>query len=360
MKKRLFLLHSWLGLIAGLGLILIGVTGSVLVFRSELDSVLVPGLVKAENTGKPRLGLDALITEFRKHLPTHEVGGWQPGEKPDDADQVYVTPHGTSETKMVYVDPATGVPRGNPMETDGIFTAWLLELHYAFLGGHTGEIITGVLAVLLCLLGITGVILYRNFWKTLFQLRWGKSARMFFSDFHKMVGISSTIFNLILGFTGAWWNLSHIIGHMIDGDDPEPVTITGPSYASSLSLDALLKEAAKAVPGFQARYVSFPSAPEEEIGFYGSLEGQHVFRSPYGSSVTFNATTGEQSTAADIRNGTAWEQFYDAFRPLHYGTFGGLTVKILWCLGGLAPGILAVSGALMYFKRKWPARRTAR
>ena len=36
MRRFLFYLHSWMGLIAGLCLIVIGLTGSALVFRQEM------------------------------------------------------------------------------------------------------------------------------------------------------------------------------------------------------------------------------------------------------------------------------------------------------------------------------------
>ena len=55
----------------------------------------------------------------------------------------------------------------------------------------------------------------------------------------------------------------------------------------------------------------------------------------------------------------------DSFEPLHFGTFGALPVKILWCLGDLAPGILAITGYILWWKRKRPLaardrRRTPR
>ena len=106
MRRFLFFLHSWMGLIAGLGLIVIGLTGSVLVFRQEIDNLV---------------------------------------------------------------------------------------------------------------------------------LRWNLSARIFFSDLHKMVGISSVGFNLILGFTGAYWNLTHVVGHLLDGPDPKPPNIKGRVFAKTLS-----------------------------------------------------------------------------------------------------------------------------
>ena len=44
MRKRLWQLHFWCGLIAGLGPLLIGLSGSILVFHDEVDRLLDPAL----------------------------------------------------------------------------------------------------------------------------------------------------------------------------------------------------------------------------------------------------------------------------------------------------------------------------
>ncbi len=48
--------------------------------------------------------------------------------------------------------------------------------------------------------------------------------------------------------------------------------------------------------------------------------------------------------------------------PLHFGTYWGMTVKVLWALAGLAIPLLTVTGALMYWnralRRKWKHLRT--
>ena len=42
MRKTLFKIHSWIALIAIIPLIVISITGSVLVFKSEIDGLLMP------------------------------------------------------------------------------------------------------------------------------------------------------------------------------------------------------------------------------------------------------------------------------------------------------------------------------
>ncbi|MFT3990442.1 MAG: PepSY-associated TM helix domain-containing protein [Luteolibacter sp.] len=356
MKKYLYRFHSWLGLIAGLGLLLIGLTGTILVFKTELDRLLAPQATHAENPSLPRLPEDEFYAKVRAELPGHAISGWGriPGAK---VNQVYATPLGASEGRPFYADATTGKILGSH-ESGNLFTDWILELHYSFFAGHPGVFIAGVFAVILCLLGITGVWIYRKFWKTLFLLRWGKSARIVFSDIHKMVGIFSTLFNLILGFTGAWWNISHAIADW-SGHEPEPVVKSVESHlAPGLSIDHMLAEAEKKAPGFQPNWISLPTPDEPTLSAYGAVAGQNPFRSDYSTSATFDAKTGEPKiTLASDEPLTA--QILDAFRPLHYGTFGGLPTKILWSLGGLTPGILALTGSLMWWKRKFrkPSKR---
>jgi len=78
------------------------------------------------------------------------------------------------------------------------------------------------LAAVLCLLGLSGVWIYRDFWANFTRLRWRASRQIFLSDLHKTAGITSVVFNLILGFTGAYWNKIKTV----NGAGPPSLTIT--------------------------------------------------------------------------------------------------------------------------------------
>ncbi len=358
MKRLIYQFHSWLGLIAGLGLLVIGLTGSALVFKEELDRLVAPEVVLRQDPSQPRLAPDAFLEAVQSHLPERVVMGWGIAPEPDLVDAVYAVKPGEEDGKMIHVDPATGRPTAPDPENSGTFTDWLLELHYTFLADHAGEFIVGAFGLLLCLLGITGVWIYRGFWKTLFQLRLKKSARIFFSDLHKMTGISSTVFNLLLGFTGAWWNLSHIIGHWVEEEPASPPLVE--KWAGPVSVDGLTAAAEEKLPGYRANWISLPFAPGGDLIFFGSVEGQGPLRSPYGSIVTFDGSSGALKSAVAARDAGIGSQILDAFRPLHFGNFGGLPVKILWALGGLTPAILAITGSLMWWKRKFRRPRAAK
>lgn len=358
MRKRLWQLHSWLGLVAGLGLLVIGLTGSLLMFHDELEAVVNPELVRVDPPapGAERLPLDTLRRTAESQLSGYEITGWLPRpEEPHLADVLYVIRHGTNEWLVATLNPYTGELLATPRLGTQTVSGWLLDLHYTFFADHVGMIVTGLFGVLLCLLGVSGVWLYRDFWRHCFTLRWGRGLRIFCSDLHKAVGISSVAFNVLLGFTGAYWNLTHVLEHLVEGEE-EQALLPGRLYPDSLSLAALAADAETRIPGFRANYVSLPWQPGVGITLWGAVEPRGALRSPYGSTVTYSAD-GTYQAHDDLRAASAWRQVVDAFVPLHYGTFGGLPVKLLWTIGGLTPGVLAVSGFVIWFRR---TRRPAR
>ena len=45
------------------------------------------------------------------------------------------------------------------------------------------------------------------------------------------------------------------------------------------------------------------------------------------------------------------------FIDLHFGRFGGLTIRVLWVILGLLPAALFVTGFMVWWKRVWPSRK---
>lgn len=360
MRKRLWQLHSWLGLVAGLGLLVIGLTGSLLVFRDQVEAAANPALIRIATPNAPRLPLDTLLAHVQRQVPDYELTGWTLREPPERgyADFLYLIRRGSDQWQVATLDPTTGAVLATPRAYTATLSGWLLSLHYEFLADHAGMAVAGLLGVLLCLLGLSGVWLYRDFWHSVLRLRWRRGARILFSDLHKFTGITSAAFNLLLGFTGAYWNLTHVAGEWLHPQPPQP-KMERPLYPATLSLDALAADAALRLTGFRPHFVSLPAAPDGGITLWGAVEPRPGWRSAYGSTVSYHATTLAHVATADLRTASVWPQVVDSFRPLHFGSFGGLGVKLLWCLGGLTPGTLAVTGfAIWRLRRRRGARET--
>lgn len=350
MRKRLWQLHSWLGLIAGLGLLVIGLTGSVLVFHHEITRALHPEVVLRESPADaPRLPLSRLIAGVEAAQPDFWVRGWLLYHDEETRDVVYLTPRTDSaDWHIMTVDPATGDPGCAPVPTHDTIYGWFVDLHYTFFADHIGLVLTALLAIVFIFLSLSGLYLHRAFFKTVFRLRWGRSWRILSSDLHKAVGIASLPFNLLLGFTGAYWNIVHVVGEF-GYEEPETYT----SYEGRLDrLDELSALAEAKWPGYAFNYVYLPTAEDKQFYVFGQTEPGARFRSRYGSSLWIDAETLNVTYERDLRTAGWWARFVDAFEPLHFGDFGGLVSKVLWCLAGFAPGTLALSGALIWFQRR--------
>lgn len=352
MTRTLLKVHSWMALVAFIPLLIICLTGSLLVFKHEVDSLLMPDKVRVTQDGQQRQSLDQLLNQVNSGIEQHEVVGWVLFQDPGRADLVYVMEHGSSDWSYVLLNQYTGELLSEPRGTSHYLTDWLLDLHYTFLLDHAGMLITALFSILLCALGLTGLFIYRKFWKHFFTLRWDKRMTVFFTDLHKMVGITSTPIFLILGFTGGYWNIDHFYHEEIEHADHEHYEMQTRLYNDQLPLQQLHDDSKNRIEGFTPTYFLMPYEPGINITFWGEVPSGNPLASEYSSTVTYDAQTGEYLDAYDIRTAGLWAQTEDSFRELHFGTFAGLFSKILWCLAGIAPLALSITGLYVWYGRR--------
>ncbi len=218
-KQTVWRAHSLLGLVAGLGLLVIGASGSLLMFSREIDGVLRPD-VGHGRTGASRLPMDELVGRVASSFRATDCWDGLFSQEIHRSDRVLLKLPDEEPWLHAHIDPYTGKILSRPAESAEHFTGWLLELHYTFLADHAGMLVAGLLAGILVLLGISGLWLYGNFFRNLLRLRWGASARILFSTCTSSSGSCRWSSTSSSDFTGAWWNLSHLIGHLFEEDPP--------------------------------------------------------------------------------------------------------------------------------------------
>ncbi|MEH2310894.1 MAG: PepSY-associated TM helix domain-containing protein [Nostoc sp.] len=110
-----------------------------------------------------------------------------------------------SDLAELYINPYTGVVIGNSQEIfSEKFFSVVYELHYALLLGKTGYAIAGIAALLMCILSITGILLWPGWRKLLngFKIKLDAHPKGVNFDIHKVAGIVTAIFIALTGFTG--------------------------------------------------------------------------------------------------------------------------------------------------------------
>jgi uncharacterized iron-regulated membrane protein len=353
MKKKLHQWHSYSALIAMLPLFLISITGSILVFKVELDTLLMPEKMAVVHTSPTtRVSLDTLMAKVKAAYPNHEIGSWEIFTDHDRTDTAYLVEHHTNQWSKLYLNQYTGTLLSTPVGLSDNLTDWLLDLHFKLLLETNGIFLGAIVSILLLFLGISGIVLYRKFWLYFFTLRLKAATRIIFSDIHKMIGIVSSPVIIILAFTGAYWNIAEVIHEVEEHVIKTPHTLTKALHSPNISLQGLYEGTGDTINDFEATYLLMPYEPAMNITFYGKLTTSNPLNSNYASSIRYDKLTGKLVSFEDVRSASALHVTVDSFRKLHFGHFAGLTSKVLWCILGLSPVILAFTGLYLFWYRR--------
>lgn len=254
---------------------------------------------------------------------------------------------------LAYFDPYTAQYLGQRNAREHLF-GWLLGLHYSLLAGKGGELTVALVGTALLLSVLTGAVVYRKHLLPVLLLRqrsnW-KNWRTASSGLHRVVGVWSLLFNLMMAGSGFRMLRYAFLPETYVEQPPAPPA-TQPAVA--VSLDTLARRAAQAVPGFELQGLALPRTPADTVvQAMSRLQDRPLF-DDFSQTLEFPARTGRLLSAADVRRASGGEQAERVALTLHFGQFGGWVVKVLWTLGGLSPALLSLSGFLLWRRRHKP------
>ena len=171
---------------------------------------------------------------------------------------------------------------------------------------------------------------------------------MLSSDLHRVVGVWSLLLNAIVFFTGFWMNL-----FAFESETWEKETIPTPNnILVKASLDKMYAESLLKMPDLIPSYVYLPTQPEKKFSVRGNLKDQNPMFAG-GNVVRFDTNTGEFLSTGRFDALAFWDKVEALFFPLHVGNYGGIPVKILYVILGLTPGLLAITGFMLWWRRKY-------
>lgn len=351
-----FTLHRYLGLAMGFVLIIVGLTGSLLVFQKEFNNFLVAQQFGSISPQEVPLSLELVVNTVkaeydlsRKDLKLNKL--YVPSEPDEPIMFAFTTPNGKGID--VFVNPYTGGVMGERSDTTPILI--LYQLHYALMAGDIGIAIVGITAFLLLVVSITGIILWPGWRKLIagFKIKWNAHSKRVNFDIHKVVGMIAAIFLTLTAFTGFCWNFYDFAEPIIYAvtftkQQPKPVSVPQPS-PFPLQLTKQLKIGEAALPGGRIRSISFPSKPEDTLILGFKLPQENAERGQ--SNVYLDQYTGKILRVDNALKMPLGDRILNSFTPLHYGTFGGLSTRIFYVFVGFSPLILFITGFVMYQHR---------
>lgn len=249
------------------------------------------------------------------------------------------------------------------------WTEFLTKLHINLHLPRTwGMFLVGLTGVTLLSSLISGLLAHPRIFKDAFALRWGGSKRLQDADLHNRLGVWGLPFHIAVTLTGALLGLSTLIVGVLalaayDGDSEK-------AFSTLLGPRATEEETAAPLPNVAAMIEHVRSTkPDAELI---SVFIQHAAKT--GQVVNLSMRTpghlalseayhfkgdGTPLGTGGLEDGSFGQQILGAIQPLHFGWFGGLAVKLIYGLLGLALTVVTYSGVTIWLARRRDKGRPA-
>ena len=355
-----YLIHKWSSLIPTAFLLMLCVSGLPLIFHDEIDAAMgfdteksLSGVASSEG-GLPldtmldralaeRPGEVPLFMAFSQDSPLLTV---TTGPAPDAA---------SGDMHLQFLDRVTGEALG-PAPVNPLLD-FLLQLHTDMFLGLPGMLFLGVMGISFIVALISGTVLYAPFMRRLRfgTLRTRRSLRVKRLDQHNFLGIVTLVWALVVGATGA---INAFADPLTDAWRNGEIAEMTAAYASSQplapadygSIDKAMAAAQDALPGRNPQFIGFPGGSWSSGHHYAIFfQGDRPVTEHLLTPALVDAATGELT---DARTMPAINQALMMSKPLHFGDYGGLPLKILWALLTLATIWVLWTGIFLWLRRR--------
>jgi uncharacterized iron-regulated membrane protein len=373
MKKTLGWLHLWLGIVSGIVVLIVALTGSLLVFEEELDHLFNPSFYYVEAPANmQRQSLDKLLRDVQNEYPAYKTGNFRVEPEPDRT-IIYQLQKGKEEGRskanrlFVAVNPYTGKIIEAVPANERFFTV-VLQLHRYLCMGDTGKVITGISCSIFVILIISGLVLWwpkRNNRKQRFRVKWDASFKRLNWDLHAVFGFYVNIVLLFISLTGLVWSYTWVNSLLF-------LTFNGSS-----KIEKMKAPKSEAVKGTNTAYFDqIYTVTNERLPYNGPVfirfEGDSVAiaASKYdekGSHTATDVLYFEAGTARFLKerlhkNESAGMRARRMVYPIHTGSIYGWPTRIIALIATLVAASLPVTGVIIYLgrkKKKKPAAKKA-
>jgi uncharacterized iron-regulated membrane protein len=231
-----------------------------------------------------------------------------------------------------------------------------------------GRLLVGLVGVTLLSSLVSGLLSHPRIFKDAFALRWGGSRRLQEADLHNRLSVWGLPFHVAVTLTGALLGLSTLIVGVLayaayDGD-------SGKAFETLLGPRAAADETAAPVPDVAAMIRQVQR--ERQGATFVSVHIEHVARA--GQMVHLGMRTqghlalsnsyyfkGDGTYVGDggLETGSIGQQILGVLQPLHFGWFGGIPIKIIYGLLGLALTVVTQTGVTIWLARRRDKGRSA-
>jgi uncharacterized iron-regulated membrane protein len=398
LRGALIVAHRVVGLFIASFLIIAGLTGAIICWHDELDTLLNPELHHARGGG-PALAPLELALRIEAWDMRAQVSYLPLSTRPGETLSAFVAPRIDPASgapfdldyDQLFVDPASGAVLGarkwgRPGLDRAHLVPFLYALHYglcvpSFLGvDRWGMWLMGGVALLWIVDCCVGLALtlppaprpadrrrrsWFGDWRIAWRIKWPAAPYRLAVDAHRAFGLWLWSLLLILAISGACLNLDREVARPLIGlfmqVTPDPATdaprVAGEATGASVSRRADIIAAAAR----KARELGW-AAPPGAIAYSAETDAFRVDffvrdtadDGPMGAepnALYFDAGTARFLGVRDPWNGGAGDLFLALQLPLHSGKIVGLPGRIAVSVMGLVVAVLSATGVVIWYRK---------
>ncbi len=373
-------LHLWLGLISGIIVFIVCITGCIWVFHEEITSYILEPETQIRTLHQPVINPSTIQQIAQKEFPDLKITyvDYRMGRTANV---------GLGERRragaVLKLNPYNGeiVSKTIREKGDVDFFRFILNGHrFLWLPYEIGRPIVNYATLVFVVLLITGLIWwYPKKWnkkskEKSFTIKWNGSFKRVNLDLHNVLGFYSLLFLMAIALTGMVWGIEWYSKGLywatsggntleefkrFESDSLQANKFYTPEKAVDLAFEKAIRRHPQAA-GF---YYTFPDTakPKSIITiyvypsagqFYNSVNykfDQHTLQEHKGNHEVYDTPYAEAGTGAKLR-----KLNYD----IHVGSILGFPGKVLAFLASLIGASLPITGFLVWWGRKFGKKKT--
>lgn len=362
----------WLGLISGLIVFIVSITGCLFSFQQEItefkDHQLLfvnPPAANAKTVSITRLnqlansklkGHASFITTFSDPRRSWEFMVYKPGNQ-----QAFWFINTVDSYQSAFINPYTGKVLGIKDYKKDFFVI-VKYIHWnLLLNDKYGQPIVGYATLIFVLLMISGLILWwpKNLKKAnvdkSFKVKWKASFQRLNYDLHNVLGFYALFIGIILGLTGMVFAMKWFekTVYVIASQSTTPKFVSSQSDSTQTALknplDQAFLTAKNSMP--QAKRIGLnPASGTKGVIYVSGYFGKETFYDY--DQLQFDQYSGNLLSRQNYHQKNSGEKLIAMNYDIHVGAIWGLPGKILAFLASLVCASLPVTGLIVWLNKK--------
>lgn len=393
LKKTLFQIHWFFGITAGLILSLMGVSGAIFSYQSQITKLINPESYSVTEQPRAKLTPAELFSHFKQQQPKIEINSISVTKSPTESSVVNIQKQGERRGYDMMVNPYTA--KVLPEIKGQAFFRFIEQFHRTLTAGEFGKQLTGACTLILIFFVLSGLYLRfpkKHSFKQWFAIKPHLKGRNFLWDLHAVVGTWVMVFYLTFACTGLFWSYDWWRAGMFkvmgventraggkekpEGRPAKAMQQRGPDaqrpqrvpaaeqQGSTLSNVLVQQQLNQAWAGFNAQIARDYSSvtltvPQQadgrvKISFVDAIPQNERAR----NSAVFNLKNNQLEKVDLYANKKLNQKIMSSMLPVHRGSFFGPVYQFFAMLAALTMPLFFVTGWMLYLKRRKQKRLT--